>query len=194
MRSIAQKLIKADVERFREKLESQRAETTAPCSDLQRKRKCFSDYANFLAWRWAMPTTGFALAGLLLFALGGASLLAQEKRDKVVPSRYSEPTSGAQMYKDYCAVCHGLKGIGDGPAVKSLKAAPPDLGTLAQRNAGQYPAAYVSQVLRSGMSSQSHGTSDMPLWGPKFRDLDTKNVAELRIHNLTTFIESLQRK
>ena len=128
-----------------------------------------------------------------LFALSGASQ-AQEKKNKAVGSRYSDPTSGAQMYKDYCAACHGAKGMGDGPAVKFLKAAPPDLSLLAQRNGGRFSAAYVSQVLRSGTNPQSHRRSEMPLWWSKFRDLDTKNIAELRIQNLITFIESLQRK
>lgn|SRR5579859_7472881 len=141
-----------------------------------------------------MPTTRFALAGLFLLALGGVSLLAQDKKNQAVPSRYSDPTSGTQMYKDYCAACHGPKGMGDGPAVRSLKTTPPDLGTLAQRNGGRYPSAYVLQVLRSGPNPQAHSKSEMPLWWSKFRDMDTKNIAELRINNLAQFLESLQRK
>jgi len=146
-------------------------------------------------------STGLALAGLLLFALGGASLVGQNagtvqgKELKLVSIAYSNPTSGAQMYKNYCAVCHGMEGKGDGPAVEFLKAPPPDLRTLAQRNNGKYPADHVRMTLRLGTGSHAHGTIDMPLWGPLFRTLDVDGtLGELRIHNLTVFIESLQQK
>ncbi len=59
----------------------------------------------------------FAFAGLLLFALAGTSQVnqtsgtAQEKQKEIkqVPIAYTEPTSGAEMYKNYCAACHGVK-------------------------------------------------------------------------------------
>ena len=142
-------------------------------------------------------STGLTLAGLLLFTLGGASSLAQEKRLKTVPMPYSNPQSGAQMYKDYCAVCHGPTGRGDGPAVEFLKAPPLDLRTLAQRNNAKYPADHVAATLRFGVSSHAHGTADMPVWGPVFRAAEkgrNEAVAESRIHNLIVFIESLQQK
>jgi len=140
---------------------------------------------------------GFALGGLLLLAVDGAYLPGQEKGTTLVPRRDSDPTSGAQMYKDYCAACHGSNGMGNGPAVKFLKAAPPDLRTLAQRNAGRFPADHVTAVLKFGTASHAHGTSDMPVWGPVFRSRDRsaeQNVATLRIYNLTAFIGTLQLK
>ena len=39
-----------------------------------------------------------------------------------------------------------------------------------------------------------HGTIDMPVWGPLFASRDSKAVGEIRIHNLTTFVESMQEK
>jgi hypothetical protein len=69
------------------------------------------------------------------------------------------------------------------------------LRTLALRNGAKYPGDRVAATLRFGTGSHAHGTSDMPVWGPVFRARDTdKNVAQLRIHNLTAFIESLQQK
>ena len=159
---------------------------------------------QILARGWTMPikkSTGLALAGLLLLTVGGASLvgqdrgIAQGKEVKLVSMAYSQPTSGAQMYKSYCAVCHGMEGKGDGPAVEFLKAPPPDLRTLAQRNNGKYPADHVGMTLRLGTGGHAHGTIDMPLWGPLFRTLDAnQSLGDLRIHNLTAFIESLQQK
>jgi mono/diheme cytochrome c family protein len=155
-----------------------------------------------LARGWTMPikkSTGLALAGLLLLAVGSAPLVGQEGRTaqgkelKLVSVHYSQPTSGAQMYKNYCAVCHGMQGNGDGPAVAFLKAPPPDLRTLAKRNNGKYPADHIGMTLRLGTGSHAHGTIDMPLWGPLLRTLDVnQSLGELRIHNLTAFIKSLQ--
>jgi mono/diheme cytochrome c family protein len=82
-----------------------------------------------------------ALAGTPLVAqTGGSAQVKQTKELKTVPMAYSDPSSSAQMYKDYCAACHGKEGKGDGPAVEFLKTPPPDLRTLAQRNNGKYPA------------------------------------------------------
>ena len=42
---------------------------------------------------------------------------------------------------------------------------------------------------------QAHGSSDMPVWGPIFRDLDRrKEVNDARIENLVKYIESIQAK
>jgi mono/diheme cytochrome c family protein len=143
-----------------------------------------------------MKSTGLTLAAMLLgvavVVLGQSGAAAQQKGPKKLPAN-SLPESGAQLYKDHCAACHGTEGKGDGPVAGFLKAPPADLRVLAQRNDGKYPADYVSATLRSGTDSGAHGTSDMPIWGPVFRSRG-KKLAELRIHNLTEFIESLQQK
>jgi len=64
---------------------------------------------------------------------------------------------------------------------------------LAKQNNGKFPAEHFASVLRLGTSAHPHGTSDMPIWGPLFRSQDTA-VAELRIHNLSSFVESIQVK
>ncbi|MBZ5526495.1 MAG: cytochrome c [Acidobacteriia bacterium] len=106
--------------------------------------------------------------------------------------------SGEEMYMEYCAVCHGKTGKGDGPAASELKTAPTDLSVLAKNNGGKYPSAHVAAVLRFGTPVPAHGTSDMPIWG---RVLGTSSATgtdgaemHLRIHNLTEYIESLQVK
>jgi hypothetical protein len=103
-----------------------------------------------------MKLTKFVCARILLLGVSGAILVAQGvvgaqakqggKELKKVPITYSKPESGAQMNKDYCAACHGTEGRGDGPAVEFLKAAPPDLRTMAQRNSGKYPGDRVATI------------------------------------------------
>jgi mono/diheme cytochrome c family protein len=149
----------------------------------------------------AMPRQ--ILVGLLLLLVGILSAVQgrtagtgqQEKGLKKVDISYTAPTSGAEMYKSYCAACHGTEGKGDGPAVEFLKTPPPDLRMLAQHNQGKYPSDHVAMTLRLGNRSRAHGTSDMPLWGELFRTVDVnQSLGELRVKNLTKFIESMQLK
>ena len=150
-----------------------------------------------------MRLTRFFAAGLVI-AFGVAFLVGQNEPAKApkpgagikrAPVTYSNPSSGTQMYKDYCAACHGAEGKGDGPAAQFLKTPPADLQTLAQRNNGSFPAYKVTEVLLFGPGSPAHGSSEMPVWGPAFRSQDTNDkVTALRIRNLSAFLESLQKK
>ena len=142
---------------------------------------------------------GFALAGMLL-ALGSAFLASQEilQQDTQVkrpPIPHSNPQSGEQMYKDYCAACHGSAGKGDGPAAAFLKTWPPDLTKMAERNKGKYPEVKVKETLLFGISSQAHGTSDMPVWGRLFRMEDqNKKEVNTRVSKLTQYLQSIQHR
>ena len=101
------------------------------------------------------------------------------------------------MYKQYCAVCHGVGATGDGPAAAMLKVPPANLTTLAQRHGGAFPYDYVSSVLRFGPGPTIlHGTSDMPTWGPIFQYMDKNDeaVVKQRIKNLSDYLASLQKK
>src|ERR1700683_3725370 len=63
---------------------------------------------------------------------------------KHVPITKTSSTSGSEMFINYCAVCHGKSGNGDGPAASALKVPPADLTTLAKRNGGKFDSAHVS--------------------------------------------------
>ena len=131
---------------------------------------------------------------VLLAPALGLALAAQPAPKVATP--YTQPTSGEQVYLAYCASCHGVKGLGDGPVAASLKNAVPNLATLAQRNQGKFPAAGVSQSVGGESMSRSHGTADMPVWGPVFRTLDSRSegATNIRVYNLVKHIESLQTK
>jgi mono/diheme cytochrome c family protein len=113
------------------------------------------------------------------------------------PVRTTPANSGSEMYKSYCAACHGKNGKGDGPAAAALKVPPPDLTTLAQRNSGKYPTLRVASILRGQETLVAHGDQEMPVWGPLFRSIDISKPSsdvELRIVNLNNYLESLQAK
>ncbi len=105
-------------------------------------------------------------------------------------------TSGKEMFSNYCAVCHGSDGKGNGPAASAMKTPPIDLTLLAQKNGGKYPSAHVSTVLRGQSGLSSHGNADMPVWGPLFSSISNGHQGEVqqRIANLTKYVETLQAK
>ena len=115
---------------------------------------------------------------------------------KHVPAAYTTPSSGKGMYDAYCASCHGLDGKGDGPAAPALKMPTTNLTTLAVNNKGVFPAAHVTAVIQGDALTPAHGSKDMPVWGPIFMSIGGHSTAEvqLRIRNLTTYLESVQVK
>jgi mono/diheme cytochrome c family protein len=119
---------------------------------------------------------------------------AQDQKAAHLPG--SNPVSGQHMYKQYCAVCHGIDLKGHGPLATELKSPPPDLTTLAQRHEGKFPDAYVRDVLRNGVKNPAHGDTDMPVWGPLFESIRGTDPAlvNIRILNLTVYIKSMQGK
>lgn len=106
--------------------------------------------------------------------------------------------SGKMMYNNYCAPCHGTDGKGGGPVAAALKQPPTDLTVLARNNGGKYPDAHIAAILQFGPEAKgaSHGTAAMPVWGPILGNMDQVNPQnkQLRISNLSRYIESLQVK
>jgi mono/diheme cytochrome c family protein len=142
---------------------------------------------------------GVYVAGICLgvFLVGQGTMLAQKEEKKIekVAMVPSDPSSGPQMYKDYCAVCHGADGKGGGPAASALKTPPPDLTTMAKRYGEKSVALKVDATLRFGAGNKAHGTADMPVWGPLFSQADRNQQAVvMRISNLSKYVEGLQQK
>jgi mono/diheme cytochrome c family protein len=145
----------------------------------------------------AIHTTALLCAVLLItVGLGLGQEKQKSKTVKKTPIQQTSAASGKEMFNSYCAACHGKEGKGDGPAASELKTAPADLSTLAKRNGGKFPAAHVTNVLRSGVKTPAHGTSDMPTWGPLFSSVSGADqaIVSMRISNLITYLESLQAK
>jgi mono/diheme cytochrome c family protein len=115
---------------------------------------------------------------------------------KHVPASYTSPSSGKEMYESYCASCHGIDGKGDGPAAPALKAVPTNLTTLAIKNGGAFQAAHIATEIQGGTMTPAHGSKDMPVWGPIFMTIGGHSAAQvqLRVRNLTSYLESIQIK
>ena len=85
---------------------------------------------------------------------------------------------------------------GDGPAAHALKHPPPDLTLISRRNGGRFPHDRVKAIIAGEEQSISaHGSREMPVWGPVFHDVEgDQDWGEVRLENVTTFVQSLQRK
>jgi mono/diheme cytochrome c family protein len=129
----------------------------------------------------------------------GLVVSAQEQAKKTikhVPVTATSPSSGQEMYKAYCAVCHGADGKGNGPAASALKVPPTDLTQLSKKNGGKYPDLKVAATVRGEDNIPAHGTAEMPVWGQLFWDMSHGHEGEVqqRVSNLTKYVESLQAK
>jgi mono/diheme cytochrome c family protein len=141
--------------------------------------------------------SGWAIVALVTATVMTAAAQDQPKKEiKHVPIQATSPASGPEMYKSYCAVCHGVSGKGNGPAATALKIPPSDLTTLAARNGGKYPAMKVSAIIRGEEVLAAHGSKDMPIWGNLFWNISGGHEEEVqqRVANLNKYLESLQKK
>ena len=134
------------------------------------------------------------LAAMLLFAGGAAAQSKAAASQDQFPPNFVP--SGKEMFKLYCAACHGMNAKGHGPARAALKVPAADLTTLTKRHGGEFPYDLVTNVLRFGPGVAAHGSSDMPTWGGIFQYMDNYNqaVVQKRIKNLCDYLVSLQEK
>ena len=96
-------------------------------------------------------------AGLALLVLAGTATGQTTRVDQ-----------GKREFDANCAVCHGSTGKGNGPYLDMLRRSPPDLTTLAKRNAGILPVNRLYETIE-GANVPSHGSRDMPIWGTAYR-------------------------
>jgi mono/diheme cytochrome c family protein len=135
------------------------------------------------------------LTALLLSSTTVAMAQEAKKTIKRGPARVTSAASGEEMFNTYCAVCHGKGGKGDGPAASEFKIPPANLTLLAANNNGKFPADHVAETIRTGpRDAKAHGSKDMPVWGTIFSSMGGPEQVDQRIHNLTTYVESLQAK
>ena len=131
------------------------------------------------------------LISAALVSLGCQRRNLNEARKGVPESgRLIESVQGPELYRAYCASCHGPEGRGDGPAASSLKNVP-DLTRIAARNGGVFPSALVQHIIAGDNQIAAHGSRQMPVWGPIFQQIEwDKDVARLCTINLAKQVET----
>ena len=105
--------------------------------------------------------------------------------------------SGYDLFRTYCASCHGPTGAGDGPLASSMRRRPANLRQIAKRNGGQYPSELVYRVIDGRQQVRGHGGPDMPVWGDAFAkatDAPDEATIKLKIQALVVYLESIQEQ
>ena len=103
---------------------------------------------------------------------------------------------GAQLFRTYCATCHGPNAQGDGPLAGRLRQAPPSLTNYSERNSGVFPSERVYRII-DGRDVLSHGDHEMPVWGDAFRSEPyglTAGEVKARIDAIVGYLRAIQRR
>jgi mono/diheme cytochrome c family protein len=103
--------------------------------------------------------------------------------------------TGARLYFNHCAACHGDDGEGTGPVAASMRVTVPNLRTLAERNGGVFPADAVTAYVDGRTEKAAHGDRQMPIWGDVFKGAAqdaTESTVRRRIAAVVEFISTLQ--
>jgi mono/diheme cytochrome c family protein len=140
-------------------------------------------------------------AGALLLALGVllSSVRSQETQpkpqEKKTPERLIFSVKGADLFRAYCASCHGADGKGNGPVAPALNSKPADLTTIAERNGGTFPAQRMHTIIAGDEIVIAHGSREMPIWGPIFHQVEwDQDLGEVRLQNVIKYLQSIQQK
>lgn len=137
------------------------------------------------------------ISGLGLALLPGKGARAQTQ--PVASKTYEKliySVKGPDLFRAHCAACHGLSAKGDGPAGAALKTKPANLTLLAKNNGGKFPVERVQKFISGDDSSvQSHGSREMPVWGPIFHQIEEdQDFGDVRMHNLIEYLQAVQQK
>ena len=110
------------------------------------------------------------------------------------------PKSGAALFRQNCASCHGNNGAGNGPMAAELPVRPANLRTLSANNGGVFPAEATMATIYGYRGKDTQGL--MPEFGPV---LDSPPVIWIApdgreiltpsaLVDLTNYLETLQDK
>lgn len=131
----------------------------------------------------------FVLLGTLSSAVYG-----QTKQVKLEPVVATDAMKGVDLYHEFCAVCHGQDGRGNGPAASALKTPASDLTLIARQNNGKFPAIEIRRAIDGDDGVPAHGSKDMPMWGDALKSISSSaSVAQIRVNLLIDYLKTIQR-
>lgn len=116
------------------------------------------------------------------------------------PALAQDEAIGADLYRQFCATCHGADAKGGGPMAPILTLQPPDLTGLSARHDDRFPMQRVIDRIDGQEPLVAHG-SPMPVYGPFFegvQDVALKTEAgqpvlvSQPIADLVAFLQAIQ--
>lgn len=104
---------------------------------------------------------------------------------------------GAELYALNCSNCHGIHGEGDGAVTPSLSVVLLDLRYLSERNDGEFPRTFVTQIIDGRETRTAHGPAGMPVWGAEFTrgeglGENAQQLVAAKIEAIADFLEHIQ--
>jgi len=108
---------------------------------------------------------------------------------------HEQTASGREVFRTYCASCHGATARGDGPLASAMNRKPSNLTEIAKRNGDAFPSELVFKVIDGRQQVRGHGGPDMPVWGDVFtrsREAGDAERVKTVIQSLVTFLDSIQ--
>ena len=137
------------------------------------------------------------ISALSIFLISAAGAAAQTK--PAAEKQYEQlifSVRGPDLFRAHCAACHGPEGKGNGPVGAALKTKPADLTVLAKNNGGKFPTQRIQKFISGDDPSLlSHGTREMPVWGPIFHQVEEdQDFGNVRLQNLIKYLEAIQQK
>src|ERR1700675_3381174 len=139
--------------------------------------------------------SGLALSCFVLASTGAAPQTAPKPQEKTQEKTKAEleqliySVKGPELFRAHCAACHGSDAKGSGPLAPALKTKVPDLTILAKKNGGQFPSVRVRNSIMGDDVVMSHGSREMPIWGPIFHQIESdQDFGAVRVQNLLKYL------
>lgn len=142
-----------------------------------------------------LPYLNVVLVAALSLSTASSTGTSAAQQEVTAPG--SPAFVGSELFRTYCATCHGQSGKGDGPLAEMLKTRPADLTVFARSNNGVFPGELVGRIIDGRQHVPGHGGKDMPVWGDAFKEAtggsDEASI-KARIDALVRHLESIQVK
>lgn len=111
---------------------------------------------------------GLAVGAIVLLGFATDAIAATTVKTAPAVAEGISVELGQRDFRNYCAACHGIEGIGDGTMAEFLTLKVPDLTRLTKRDYGKFPLDRVMGVIDGRADVRIHGARDMPVWGDWF--------------------------
>ena len=145
------------------------------------------------SWCLCLAVSAVLTAGAGAKTQSGSQTAQKAPDSEKQPPPLIHSLEGPDLFRAYCASCHGKDGKGNGPVAPTLKATVPDLTVIAKNNGGIFPQARIRRIILGEGMIASHGSREMPVWGPIFFQVEADvDRGPVRSENLLKYIESIQ--